>query len=238
MLLKTVKGVNEMSVSKYLRIIPKDTAGVYNFAWLVKKKLKIDRKEFVSKIIKTEKPLSILEVGARSGILATRMLNECQKLGIKTKYVGVDLFAEMATMENLTAEVSQWPEQQESLLKLLQGTFPTLEIVLIGGFSQDTLPNIKDIKFDLIIIDGGHSYETVLSDWSNCEKLINVNGSIIFDDYTDIEGEEKGGIGVRKVIENNVDMKIWEIKSMSTVDTFKHEWGVLRTRMVQVKSRV
>jgi hypothetical protein len=49
-----------MSISKYFKVIPKNTAEVYNFAWIVKKKLKIDWKEFVSKIIKTEKPLRIL----------------------------------------------------------------------------------------------------------------------------------------------------------------------------------
>jgi hypothetical protein len=36
---------------------------------------------------------------------------------------------------------------------------------------------------DLIFIDGGHSEETVGSDWANCEPLMHDQTIVYFDDY-------------------------------------------------------
>ena len=43
--------------------------------------------------------------------------------------------------------------------------------------------NNQDKKYDIIYIDGSHKYEDVLLDAHNCLKFLNVNGTIIFDDF-------------------------------------------------------
>jgi predicted O-methyltransferase YrrM len=57
---------------------------------------------------------------------------------------------------------------------------------LILGDSKITLPNFinenKDIKYDIIFIDGGHDYETVKSDMNNCIKLSHKDTIILMDD--------------------------------------------------------
>jgi hypothetical protein len=134
-------------------------------------------------------------------------------------------------------EVSQWPLSFENLNADLRNNFPDFSIKLIQGFSDKVLKKLESEKFDLIIIDGGHSFETVKSDWLHCSKLLSNQGSIIFDDYTNTTGFLKGGIGVKLVVDNVIDRSVWEITKLSSRDFFLHDWGLLSTRMVQVKKQ-
>jgi len=56
---------------------------------------------------------------------------------------------------------------------------------LIFGDSRESLPRFKnnnDIKFDLIFIDGGHSYEVAYADLVNCRNLGHSETIVIMDD--------------------------------------------------------
>jgi hypothetical protein len=203
--------------------------------WRIKIARKIDRKQFVCQIIIDELPHSILEIGARNGTLAKKMLATCQEVGVNPSYVGIDLFSELMDESIFNSEISQWPNSLETVYLELSKSFPECKIQLLQGFSDKVLKELVGQEFELIIIDGGHSFETVLSDWNYAQKLIKSTGSIVFDDYTDNNGSTKGNIGVRNVIDNHVDKKTWSVVKFSTVDVFMHKWGLLKTRMVQVK---
>jgi predicted O-methyltransferase YrrM len=207
----------------------------FNRLWIVKTRFKKDRKEFVCSVILAERPKNILEIGARNGTLAKRMLMTCREKEISSSYTGIDLFSELMDEELFRLEVSQWPSALKELNSELINSFPEFKIRLIQGFSKNVLDDLKNERFDLIIIDGGHSYHTVLSDWNQCSKLLNESGSIIFDDYTDEVGVVKGGIGVKQVVDNDIDYNNWKIIKFSSIDFFLHDWGILRTRMVHLK---
>ena len=51
--------------------------------------------------------------------------------------------------------------------------------------------NNQDKKYDIIYIDGSHSYEDVLTDAKNSSKCLNLNGIIIFDDYLWKQNDEQ-----------------------------------------------
>ena len=57
---------------------------------------------------------------------------------------------------------------------------------LIIGDSTKTIPeflkNNPDYKFDLIFIDGGHTYEIATKDIMNCKELAHTNTIVIMDD--------------------------------------------------------
>ena len=56
-------------------------------------------------------------------------------------------------------------------------------IEIISGWSTEILPKMTATKFDVIYVDGGHSFDTVLQDALLSWPLLKLNGIIIFDDY-------------------------------------------------------
>ena len=57
------------------------------------------------------------------------------------------------------------------------------KIIHIENYSQNILPLLNDILFDLIYIDGSHLPETVHFDVSNCWKLLKTGGIMWIDNY-------------------------------------------------------
>jgi predicted O-methyltransferase YrrM len=64
-------------------------------------------------------------------------------------------------------------------------TFPNRHSLILGD-SRITVPkfiiNNRDIKFDVIFIDGGHDYEIAISDLENCFHLAHKDTIVILDD--------------------------------------------------------
>ena len=58
-----------------------------------------------------------------------------------------------------------------------------IKIELISGDTAQTLPAYKpDAPFDLILVDGDHSYKGAVSNLENCLGILAKNGSIVIDD--------------------------------------------------------
>ena len=71
--------------------------------------------------------------------------------------------------------------------------------LLIKGDSKQTIPLFiknNNIKFDIILIDGGYDYDTVFSDLNNCKQLANSNTLLI----------------VNNVLKNQKWIKYWNIE--------------------------
>lgn len=56
-------------------------------------------------------------------------------------------------------------------------------IAVCVGRSQDIVPNFNDDFFDLVFIDGGHSYEAVIEDLKVSWPKLKINGVMSFHDY-------------------------------------------------------
>lgn len=219
-----------MNNKKLFDYILKTALNIYQVARF---KINYDRKSIIVKHVKKNQPSKILEIGVHTGGFATRMLSQLTKNNLaNTFYTGIDLFAEMQTPQNHAVEISMWPGSKINVLKNIKKAAPNANINLIQSSSHDYL--IKDNnKYDLIFIDGGHSYKTVKADWELSSKLLNDEGVIFFDDFTSENGALKSGFGIRKVIEE-IDITVWKVKVFSNTDLFKKNWGILALKIVRV----
>ena len=200
----------------------------------IKYKLNLDRKSYILKYIRRNKPKTILEIGVFNGASAKRMLlNATKYVNDKIEYTGVDLFEDL-TSEVYKKEISLRAPKKDSVYEDLSKIKNT-KIILFKGYSSDLLPLLEGkAKFDLILIDGGHSYKTVKSDFNFAKKLINTNGAIFFDDYVNKQGVINDGFGVNKVVDD-INRAEYSVKISKNRDFFPKSYGLLLTRMVKVQ---
>lgn len=76
------------------------------------------------------------------------------------------------------------PKPDDKFLNALTQVFPPdwfKMIQMMKGTSKDVLPHLGDEKFDLVYIDGDHSYEGTKFDWEGTKDKF--NNFLLFDDY-------------------------------------------------------
>lgn len=98
----------------------------------------------------------------------------------------------------------------ENYIKALQNVFPKQwfnGITFARGNSQDVLPHVEG-KFDLVYIDGDHSYAGTQSDWKLSKDK--VGSFILFDDYL-LPTRHDAGIQCRAAID---EIK-WDIEGFN-----------------------
>jgi predicted O-methyltransferase YrrM len=124
--------------------------------------------------VRDKQPTAILEVGTWNGARALEMLN----LAPKAKYYGFDLF-EDATPETDRLEKNVKPHYyMEKVWERLEG----FDVGLFKGNTRETLKTF-DKPVDFVWLDGGHSIETIRSDWENVKRILMPDAWVFFDDY-------------------------------------------------------
>jgi hypothetical protein len=171
-------------------------------------------------LVKQQNPKNFLEIGVFTGVTAR---NVCELLSsINNKdffYLGIDLFEDFqeAISNEVVPEFLVKKQNFSNPLKSLVYNFLLKEklnsldsvskflkkfennIELKKGNSLSILPK-TDLKiFDMIFVDGGHSYETVKFELEIILKNINNNCLVVCDDYSLQEAT-----GVRKAIDESV----------------------------------
>lgn len=138
----------------------------------------MDRYDVLFREVEKRQPQHILEIGTWNGHHAKQMIEIAQKGGKTIYYYGFDLFEPAPDYE-----ISQPYVEMDYVQNLLSQT--GANIFLVKGNTRETLPeNVPHLpKMDFIYIDGGHSKETIASDWENVKNLIKDNTYVIFDDY-------------------------------------------------------
>ena len=179
-------------------------------------------------IVFLKRPKSIVEIGVYKGKRSKELIEVAKIFNNKINYYGFDLFDLFNRKINLK-EFSKKPNTENDIKYKLS---KLANVMLFKGFTYNTLPTFNK-KIDLIFIDGGHSYDTVKSDWEMGCKLLNDQGVIFFDDYTSRNGTLNSGFGISKVIEE-IDKSIWNVEIFNNADFFKKQWGVLALKIVKV----
>jgi hypothetical protein len=125
---------------------------------------------------------AILEIGVWRGDTAELLILNSKNPGVE--YHGVDVF-EDSDDELIKRELSLKACSLTAVRERLEKT--RSRVYLYKGLSKNTYGEVagSGVRFDLIWIDGGHSYETIKTDFEQYSKLLTSTGVIFIDDYTE-----------------------------------------------------
>ena len=152
-------------------------------------------------LVRDTKPEHIVEIGTWNGKRATEFMAVCN-----CYYTGFDLFEE-ASKDTDVAEMNvKNHEEMVEVAKRIEMTGLN-KFSLIRGNTRETLPKwieSEDFRpFDFAFIDGGHSEETITSDYEYIKNAISPGGIIVLDDHYDPPLE---GFGC-----NHIDGELFDI---------------------------
>ena len=148
--------------------------------------------------VSRKKPKVFLEIGVFHGVTARNVCELLYKIHKNDfKYVGLDLFGVSEENENETIPSTNFsnplkkfyynfikrqdPYSFTAVSELLNKFKENIH--LIQGNSNKILPKMDMSKVDYVFLDGGHHYNTVKNDLTNCVKVILNGGTVLCDDY-------------------------------------------------------
>lgn len=136
----------------------------------------VTRYDQLLNLIHVFQPQTFIEVGVWNGHNAIRMLKTAKQYHEFVRYTGYDLF-EDGTAELDAAELNVKTHNKAEEVGKLIAEKTACDVTLIRGNTRATLA--AHTYADFAFIDGGHSIETIESDYRN---LMN-SGIILLDDY-------------------------------------------------------
>lgn len=122
--------------------------------------------ELLKKLVKKKDVKSVLEIGFNGGHSSELFLKTKEKLTVTSFDIGIHDYLKVGK-------------------DYIDIKFPKRHDLVLGN-SLKTIPDYStqnpDKKFDLIFIDGGHTYDIAYGDLINCKKLAHENTIVIMDD--------------------------------------------------------
>lgn len=151
-------------------------------------------------------PGNYANLGTYKGASAAYMALGLKQAGHAGKVYAVDDFA-IKVLRN-------FPKQMEDHFVKL-GIDKYLEVCV--GQINEWPEKLKDIEFNFVFIDAGHTYQCALEDWMLWSPLVKVGGEVAFHDveYSNIH----------KVIEEDIDYSKWKL--------IDHVWRIKNFRRMK-----
>jgi len=160
------------------------------------------RYDHLLELIDEHKPSSLVEIGVWNGANAIRMINRAKQYHSKEQitYTGYDLFEDMT--EELDAKEFNVKGHNSAravaaYIRAETGIVP----VLIKGDTNDTLK--EGVAANFVFLDGGHSVETIGSDY---DKVQNARIVVLDDYYSD--GPDTARFGCNRLVDSLVGKSI------------------------------
>ena len=154
------------------------------------KKFKTDKRiRIIKKFI--GKKAKILEIGVHEGTFSNLLLKQFKPeifyLVDPWKYESEETYKESLYGGNLSNPDGQnkLNARYETVKLNFKEQITSGQIILIRKNSDEVFNLLKDNFFDLIYIDGNHTYEYSKRDFQNVSKHLDKGGFILFDDSSD-----------------------------------------------------
>jgi Methyltransferase domain len=199
-----------------------------------------DRYGHLSQTIKRRRARRLLEIGVWDAVHSTWMIEAALKQHRpgEIAYFGFDLF-EHADESTIDREISKAAPSLQHVRSVLQRFVDQgVTVHLFRGDSTVILPKLAPVlpRMDFVFIDGGHSEETVRSDWTSVAQCIGPESVVIFDDYVDPRSAIESGVGVNTVV-NGLDSSQYKRRLLQPRDKFPKPWGTLRIAFAEIRQR-
>jgi len=139
-------------------------------------------------------PQSLLEIGVGDGRTLELFLSEVQPSSNEgLRYIGFDTFddglpsSDESRTDESSSKDSFWRFQNVpmgDIESIAVESKTKCSVDLVKGNTKTTLPESvpRFNPVDMVYIDGGHSYETVKSDYRSVRPLVSRGGVVVFDD--------------------------------------------------------
>ena len=134
-----------------------------------------------------------LEIGVHNVASMSYVLQSKYKV---ENCVGIDLFEDTFYKDNLS-----YSKNIENF-KTLNVNNNNIKLVKGNSASTDTINEVNNLKYDLIFIDGDHSYDGIKNDFNNYYLLLSDNGILVFDDFN--KGHHDSYDFINSVIDSNI----------------------------------
>lgn len=131
---------------------------------------------YVFELIDEHKPRSYCEIGCHEGLTARLICHKILDYHPRLKFFGYDAYEDVPKIEH-NGKSTPTKNVCEGRLNWLKRKYKHFDYTLTVGYTNKTLT--IPVKFGLVYIDGGHSYDTVKHDYS----MVKDSKIIIFDDY-------------------------------------------------------
>lgn len=165
-------------------ITPQELTGIHRKVEIVfdRDRVSLGIKELVPilEVVRLTEVANILEIGTSSGGTTWHLASNIVPNGEITT---VDLSPETSGDSYLPTTLATERPTKEQLGRYFQGTLESARIKQVLIDSRDLMSVLNGEKFDLIFIDGAHTYEYVKKDTENALKLIKDCGYIVWHDY-------------------------------------------------------
>ncbi len=192
------------------------------------------RYEQLYSIIGDIEAAKIMEIGTWRGRRAKQMILEALRHNPpdQVAYVGFDLF-ETPSSETMAAEFSDHKRAPAMDIVREELAVTGVDVRLYKGDTTKILPGLvaELPKMDFIFIDGGHSLETIQSDWDCVRRLMHDKTVVVFDDYW--PNRMDGGA---KPIVDAIDHSQYDVNILPRTDIFINpDYGRLVIRFATVR---
>jgi len=150
-----------------------------------------------------EQQKTYLEIGSYVGSSASLILQH----KFPTKIICIDPL--VLPPKHFNGSKSQELTLKENINK---NNINSYEVIIHKNYSNDKLllEKLKNIKVDILFIDGDHRYISVIEDWNNYKDLVVSGGYIVFDDYLDKKYSPQVKTAVDDIV-SKIDKNKYEI---------------------------